>query len=352
MRSLSVRADGTAQSFHEAQSVHAEAFVLSFPAEHEAGREACQLLGAWTAPRSPRKVRQEPHRGPPGARDHQGRTRSVGTGDEPVRRSPSRPASPIPDVIHTKVPEPDGEPVVAGVSGRRLKCAGVEQEHRGPVELDPNAQRTEPARARPALRTRDTCHPVDVKVVALVSSAGGLEATRVLADLRQDFPRCGPGAPTLPPDRTNVLPDILQRHTTLSVAKAQDMAPLEARHVHVAPSGCHTLIALDGHVSLILSGSYPPARPSADLLLATLAMAFGEGAIAVVMSGTGHDAATGATVVHKCGGVVLATDEETSAHFSMPAATITRDDIVDAIVPVPELAGRLIELVTIPAIGE
>ena len=208
-------------------------------------------------------------------------------------------------------------------------------------------------KTRPTTRRRSRSGPVcdaeRVQIVALVSSAGGLDATRsVLADLPADF-----GAPIvvlqhLSPERESNLPEILQRQTPLSVVIAEDKAPLEASHVYVAPPGCHTLVTPDQRLSLIEVGAYPPSRPSADLLLTTLAMAADERAIAVVMTGQGHDAATGATAIHKHGGIVIATDEETSDHFSMPAATIDRDKIVDAIVPVPELAQRLIELVHLP----
>jgi two-component system chemotaxis response regulator CheB len=183
-------------------------------------------------------------------------------------------------------------------------------------------------------------------IVALVSSAGGIDATsRVVAELPADFP-----APILvlqhvSPNHESSLPEILRQRTALSVALAEDKEPLRAGHVHVAPPGCHTLVTPERRISLIESGAFPPSRPSADLLLATLAMAAAEQAVAVVLSGKGHDAATGATVIHKRGGTVITTDEETSAHFSMPAATIARDQIVNAIVPVPELAQRLIELV-------
>lgn len=189
-------------------------------------------------------------------------------------------------------------------------------------------------------------------VVALVSSAGGLLATReVLEALPADFPGCVLVLQHTAPDRESSLAPILQRTTELSVTAAEEGDALAAGHVFVAPPGCHTLITPDGHTSLIISGRYPPARPSADLLLTTLAMAVGQLAIAVVMSGTGHDAATGATAIHRRGGLVLTTDEETSAHFSMPAAAIERDEIVDAVVPVPELPPRLLQLVTAPVLG-
>lgn len=120
-----------------------------------------------------------------------------------------------------------------------------------------------------------------------------------------------------------------------------------ARAGVVVPPGTHLLITPDGEIpktALIVSGAYPPNRPSADLLLATLATAVGARAVAVVLSGGGHDGATGATAVHVCGGTVLATDETSSRHYSMPLAAIERDDAVDRILPLDEIAGALDEL--------
>lgn len=190
------------------------------------------------------------------------------------------------------------------------------------------------------------CDPGTVRILALVSSAGGIEAiSHVVADLPADFPASILVLQHVSPDHDSSLPEILQQHTALSVAVAEDDESLKAGHIHVAPPGCHTLVTPDCRISLIESGAFTPSRPSADLLLATLGMAAADRAVAVVLSGKGHDAATGATVIHKHGGTVITTDEETSAHFSMPAATIARDEIVNAIVPVPELAAHLIKLV-------
>ena len=70
----------------------------------------------------------------------------------------------------------------------------------------------------------------------------------------------------------------------------------------------------------------------------------------MVLTGGGNDGATGATVVHVAGGVVLATDEASSADFSMPSAAIGRDTVVDAVVPVQELAAHLVGLVAAPRV--
>jgi hypothetical protein len=62
----------------------------------------------------------------------------------------------------------------------------------------------------------------------------------------------------------------------------------------------------------------------------------------VVLSGGGHDGATGATAVHQFGGTVLASDELTSEYFSMPQATIERDSVIARIVPLGEIAALLV----------
>ncbi len=65
------------------------------------------------------------------------------------------------------------------------------------------------------------------------------------------------------------------------MAEARDGDQLDPGRVLVAPPGQHTLITPQQRVALIPSGSVPPYRPSADLLLTTLALAAGPRVIAV-----------------------------------------------------------------------
>ena len=191
--------------------------------------------------------------------------------------------------------------------------------------------------------------PEGPPVVALVASAGGLEATMlVLADLPEDFGACVLVLIHQQPDRVNRLAELLRRRSVLPVRPAEDGLPLQAGQVLVAPPGHHLLITPELRTALIQSGAAPPSRPSADLLLTTLAVAAGPRATAAVLSGGGHDGATGATAIHAFGGTVLATDEASSALFSMPRATIERDNAVDHVVPLDELAGVLVELLAAP----
>jgi two-component system chemotaxis response regulator CheB len=179
-------------------------------------------------------------------------------------------------------------------------------------------------------------------VVALVASAGGLEAvTEVLGHLAPELPAAVLVLIHQAPDRLNELVGLLDRRSVLPVSAAGNDAALAPGTVLVAPPGRHLLVAPGPRTVLIESGDAPPSRPSADLLLTTLAVACGPSAVAVVLSGGGHDGATGATAVHAFGGTVLASNEATSLVYSMPRATIRRHHAVDFIESLDEIAARI-----------
>jgi two-component system, chemotaxis family, protein-glutamate methylesterase/glutaminase len=118
----------------------------------------------------------------------------------------------------------------------------------------------------------------DFPLVALVCSAGGLDAlTRVLQPLPADLPAAVLVLQHLSPEYPSQLAAILEQRTALRVLPADDGAALTPGTVLVAPSGQHTLIAADETIVLIASGAVPPYRPSADLLLTTLAVVAGPG---------------------------------------------------------------------------
>ncbi len=189
-------------------------------------------------------------------------------------------------------------------------------------------------------------------IVVLACSAGGLDAvTRVLAPLPADLGAAIIVVQHLSPDVPSLLPQILAQRTALPVGPAVDGAPLVPGQVLVVSPGQHLVAATDGTVATILADGIPPYRPSADLLLATLAVVAGTRVVAVVLSGRGNDAATGATAVRRFGGTVIATEPATATAPAMPEATIHRDSIVNAVVDVDDIAGLLTALVDSYALG-
>ncbi|MEU4421525.1 chemotaxis protein CheB [Actinoplanes sp. NPDC024001] len=179
-------------------------------------------------------------------------------------------------------------------------------------------------------------------IVALVCSAGGLPAIEhILSELTPGFPAAVIVLRHHNPYARDRLAAILRRSSRLPVWPARDGDQLIAGQVLVAPAGYHTVVTCDRTIALVPSGDRPPYRPSADLLLTSMAVAAGSQAIAVVLSGYGNDGATGATAVHHLGGMVVASDEPSSAVFAMPNATISRDEIIDHVCPVGEIAALL-----------
>lgn len=188
--------------------------------------------------------------------------------------------------------------------------------------------------------------PSRFPVVGLAGSSGGLRAiSAVLAALPEHLPAAVVVLIHQQPDRESQLTQILDRRSRMPVTTAQDGALLRPGQVVVIPPGRHLLVTLERRTAIIASGVFPPNRPSADLLFATLATATGPDAIAVVLTGHGHDGATGATAVHALGGTVIATDEATSEVFAMPQAAIGRAHAVDHVVADTDLPPLLVRLV-------
>ena len=181
--------------------------------------------------------------------------------------------------------------------------------------------------------------------MALVGSAGGLNAVSVvLAALPAEL-----AAPLivllhLDPNHISRLAPILARTTPLSVKQAEAGDALVAGHVFVAPPASHLLVTPSGSIEL---GQGPPVRrlrPSADVFLTSLALAFGPGTLAVILSGAGHDGAAGAAAVKLAGGTVIAQDQETAEYFGMPGAAI-EEHAVDQVLPLGDVAVAVVEFV-------
>jgi two-component system chemotaxis response regulator CheB len=199
----------------------------------------------------------------------------------------------------------------------------------------------------PLLVSDDGPFPIRIPVLALVTSAGGLDAlTQVLSRLTADLPAAVLVVQHQSPERpATALGDILATRTPLPVRPARDGDHLQPGLVLVAPPASHMIVTPTAALGLIDTGELPPSRPSADLLLATLAVTCGPRALAVVLTGYGHDAQAGIRAVHRCGGTILTQDEASAQQFGMPGAAIATG-LVHATYPVQELAAAITSQLT------
>lgn len=174
--------------------------------------------------------------------------------------------------------------------------------------------------------TSPRADPGDFPVVALVCSLGGANAlTRVLAPLPVDFPGAVVALQHLDPHHASKLTERLAAVTALEVRTAADGTRLSAGVVDVCPPGRHVLLSRDDTLLLVDSSDRPSLRPSADLLLTSMAALLGSRLLAVVLTGNGADGAVGAQVVSRYGGRTLVQDEHSSQSYGMPGATAAAD---------------------------
>ena len=187
-----------------------------------------------------------------------------------------------------------------------------------------------------------TAKTINFKVVALCASAGGLKAlSQILSALPADFPCAITVVQHLSPQHSSQLADILSRRTALAVKQAETGDVLYPGKVYIAPPDHHLLVNSDGTLSLSHTELVHFVRPSADLLLESMAASLKQQAIAVVLTGSGVDGAMGVRAIKQMGGSVVVQNQETSEVFGMPGAAIATGS-ADLIVSLEEIATTLV----------
>jgi two-component system chemotaxis response regulator CheB len=160
------------------------------------------------------------------------------------------------------------------------------------------------------------------RVVAICASVGGPPVIeRILGTLPADFPLPIYIVQHIANGFVDGFADLLAARVALPVALARDGMPMQPG-AWVAPEDAHVRITRARRVALDSETVTGPHRPSADVLLESVAHACGEGAIGVVLTGMGRDGAAGAAAIAACGGVLLAQDEASARIASMPRAAV------------------------------
>ena len=173
------------------------------------------------------------------------------------------------------------------------------------------------------------------------SSAGGIEAlSRLVASLPADFPAPIVIAQHLDPKRPSHLHEILARHATLPVRVVEEREALEGGVIYVVPSNRIVEIS---HGDLRLRAAKPGAvAPSVDVLFESAAGVFGAGLIAVILTGSGSDGASGAWHVKRAGGAVVVENPATAMFPSMPSSV--PPSLVDATADLDSIGSILSDL--------
>ncbi|KYF52960.1 hypothetical protein BE04_48185 [Sorangium cellulosum] len=177
-------------------------------------------------------------------------------------------------------------------------------------------------------------------VVGIGSSAGGLEALRILIGGLKAADRMSLViVQHLAPQHRSRLVEIISHSTTLSVKEVSEGEVLCANTVYVTPPNADVVV--DGHVLLLRQPETKVGpKPSVDLFFKSIAEHYGENAIGVVLSGTGSDGAQGVRAIKAAGGVTLCQTPESAKYDGMPRAA-KQTGAVDLELGLEEMANRL-----------
>ncbi len=183
----------------------------------------------------------------------------------------------------------------------------------------------------------------DFPVVAIGASAGGLDACKkLLAVLPRDFGMAFILVQHLDPTHDSMLVDLLSGHTSMSVAQAAEAMRIERDHLYIIPPGAYLSVA-GGSLHLSHPSAHHGARFPFDFLLHSLAVAYRDRSVGVILSGTGSDGTLGLAAIKNAGGLVIAQDPEEAAYDGMPKSAIMAS-VVDLVLPtadMPEALARL-----------
>ncbi len=182
-------------------------------------------------------------------------------------------------------------------------------------------------------------------LVVIGSSTGGPRALlEVFSNLPQDFSAAVVVVQHMPRGFTQSLAQRLDKNSPLVVNEANKGDRLARGLALVAPGGFHLQFEKPNRIVLDQGPKRNGVRPAVDVSMESAAMAYGSAVIGVVLTGMGVDGTVGATHIHFVGGKIIAEHESTCTIYGMPRS-IAETGLADYIVPLPEVAPTLAELV-------
>lgn len=186
------------------------------------------------------------------------------------------------------------------------------------------------------------------EVVAIGASTGGPPALQaILPRLPVGFGAAILVVQHMPAGFTRSLAERLDSRSLLSVREAEDGETVTPGRVLVAPAGLHLKVRRRGpSVKVVLNEEPRDAlhRPSADVLMASVARVYGPRSLGVVLTGMGTDGTLGLRAIREAGGRTLAESPETCVIYGMPKAAVEAG-VVDASVPLPQMADEILAAV-------
>ncbi len=157
--------------------------------------------------------------------------------------------------------------------------------------------------------------------IVIGASAGALGALSVvLPELPAGFSLPVLVVVHVPPDRNNLMAELLQAKCQIRICEAEDKDSIRPGVAYLAPPDYHLQVEPTQEISLSNDEAVMFSRPSIDVLFETAADAYGAGLIGVVLTGGNSDGAKGLRAIIDAGGRGIVQRADTAFATAMPQA--------------------------------
>ncbi len=135
--------------------------------------------------------------------------------------------------------------------------------------------------------------------------------------------------------------DWLDNECQLKVKIGEDSEEIRPGVAYIAPDSLQMRVEEGGKIDLSDEPAYEGHRPSGDVLLESVARAYGNGVVATILTGMGRDGAMGMKAIKQLNGRTIAQDEKSCVVFGMPKAAIEMD-VIDKVSPLEKIPEEIV----------
>ncbi|MBF0513718.1 MAG: PAS domain-containing protein [Desulfovibrionaceae bacterium] len=184
-------------------------------------------------------------------------------------------------------------------------------------------------------------------VIGIGASAGGLEALELfLKSVPEGSGLAFVVVQHLDPTQKGVMPELLQRMTTMPVAQVKDRAQVEPDHVYVIPPNKNISMS-HGRLHLFAPVEARGLRLPIDFFFRSLADDQQQFAVGVILSGMGSDGMLGLRAIKEKGGAGFAQDPATAKFDGMPRSSVEAG-LADVVAPAGQLPEKILAFLKHP----
>jgi two-component system chemotaxis response regulator CheB len=192
------------------------------------------------------------------------------------------------------------------------------------------------------------------EIIAIGASTGGIEAIEtVLLQLPQVVPPIVI-VQHIKKEFCTAFSRRINQVYGLASSVPEDHGEIKPGFIYIAPADHHLIIKKRDKGYIAVYDNSPPInnhKPSIDKLFESVALAAGDNAIGVLLTGMGTDGAQGLKKIHDAGGATIAQDQESSVVWGMPGAAV-KLNAVDHVVSLNHIHQAILQAMDRKMFGE